>query len=638
MSVDSTNVTLDNVKSSLYCVRCNRILRDAVEVSCCHALYCSSCVHPDGVTLYDPAAMDVVECCNCGRAVVERPAPNYPVRRLVGTIPVPCTNEGCTEIVAAGAMQEHTQKQCDYAKVGCRYFGRGCAATMLRKENSEHEQMYCIFRDVACPQGCGKVMEWRECSDHFLLTCPRTLVDCQVKCGSLVERSHLFEHMNECPLKPLPCPYRSLGCTLQHVLRRPELEEHMAISIHAHLQLVDAKMRSLESIVQRTSLSDRRPLSHDWDPGHVRCVGRWDAQPSSIYAMAVVDGFLVTGCESGTLMLFDPFNGDVVRTVATGDQPIRSLLGLGDGRLVVGRRHHSVLVYSEQCQTLIASATLHPKEITHSVGVLALAKGAISKQVHVEGRPQFYHPELYAVPTCVDDQQQGTLEVIFAATEHHIRVLDAATLEEVEHICGFLGSVTSVLVHLDMYVIAGSADGTVRVHDMARKGFPALYQLPCFGGSAGVRALCIHPAGATWCRSAADSPATAPVRAPHTDTDASVIVCIGGGDGSLGFWDCKHGGMVCDLVIERAHRGAIVCMLPVDGQLIATGGADEYWRAWDGKAQTSHADLPGSTYCAVARDAMMFAAGAQGCIRLWTSCTLRYNEKRQPPQKKQIPL
>lgn len=635
-AVDASALSLENMKSSLYCVRCNKILRDAVEVNCCHALYCSACVHPDGIP-YDPSRVDgVVECNNCGRVITECPKPNLPVRRLVGTIPVPCPMEGCAEIVAAGALQDHVQKQCEFRKVGCKYFARGCAATMLYKDSSEHEHQYCIFRDVACPQGCGLVQQWRECSDHFLFMCPKTLVDCTVKCGALVERCQLFHHMNECPLKPLPCPYRNIGCTLKEILRRPELEDHMNLSVHAHMLLVDAKLRDLQAQMHVSSITQRRPSSHDWDPGHVQCMARWDAQLSTIRAMTVVDGYIVTGCEAGTLMLFHPFHGGVIKTVSTGDQPIRSLLGLNDGRLFVGRKFYSVLMYTDLCSTCIASATLHPKNTADSRGVVAMAMGSLDRAVHIADKPQFFHPELYAVPTCVEDMRVGVFQVLFVATELHVRVLDAATLEEVEHIQpGNMGPLTSLVVHQNRYLVTGSQDGSVRVHDMSARGFPQVAWLQCFGGMDGVSSLCIHPNGTMWRDE--NSPPTRPPTEPENQSNAPVIVCIGGADGSVGFWDFKEKAL-CDNVVDRGHKGAVVCMLPVDGSLIATGGADEYWRVWNGKAPSSFADLPGSMYCAVAQDNMLFAAGSQGCVRLWTSGTLRYNGKRQAAQPKQVPL
>lgn len=634
--VDASSLDPENMKSSLYCVRCNKILREAVEVNCCHALYCSQCVHPQGIP-YDPSTADkLVECNNCGRTITELPKPNFPVRRLVGTIPVPCPLEGCPEIIAAGSLQDHVRHQCEYRSVGCKYFARGCAASMLFKDSAEHENVYCIFRDVACPQRCGVVMQSRECADHFTYMCPKTLVDCAVKCGALVERAELFQHMNECPLKPLPCPYRAIGCTLKEILRRPELEDHMNLSVHAHMLLVDAKLRELQTQLHTSSLTHHRPCSHDWDPGHVQCMARWDAQTATIRAMTVVNGNIVTGCESGSLMLFDPFNGAVLNTLSTGDQPIRSLLGVNDGRLFVGRRYHSVQMYVDNCTTCVASATLHPKKPDDSRGVVAMAMGSLDRAIHLADKPQFFHPELYAVPTCVEDMRVGVFQVLFAATECHVRVLDASTLEEVEHIdAGNMGPLTSLMVHQNRYLITGSQDGSVRVHDLCCKGFPQVAWLQCFGGlEGGVTALCIHPNSAMW-RDEQTRPTHPPTHL--LSEEDPIVVCVGGADGSVGFWDFRAKAS-CDNVIHYGHKGAIVTMLPVDGSLIATGGVDEYWRVWNGKAPTSYADLPGSMHCAVAQDNMLYAAGSQGCIRLWTSGTLRYNAKRQAPQPKQIPL
>ena len=248
-------VDMSHMKSNLYCVQCNRLLQDAVEVACCHALYCAACV-PAGIpsssaeptttsstTAASPGTCATTNCdafpvcTNCGREILTAPTPNHPVRRLVASIPIPCTQEGCPEIVAAGLMSVHIASDCDYASVLCKYYSRGCAAALLRKDLLEHETQYCVFRDVSCPQGCGaRALQWRELTTHFEDTCPKSLRECPVKCGALVERTSLSDHLNSCPLRPVYCPYIAFGCTLHRPLRTRDMEEHMACSLHSHLR------------------------------------------------------------------------------------------------------------------------------------------------------------------------------------------------------------------------------------------------------------------------------------------------------------------------------------------------------------------------------------------------------------------
>ena len=601
--------SLETVKSSLYCLRCNLLLRDAVEVGCCHALFCAHCVArpADG----EPTAV----CINCGREMLSEPKPNHPVRRLVSSIPVRCPSEGCTEIVAAGALQDHVKKYCDYTSVPCAFLERGCVVTTLRKDIADHQKNSCVFRDTPCPQGCGAVMQWRDCTDHFEI-CGRTLVECDVRCGCLVERRHLHEHMNECPQKPVACPYRGLGCSLDKPVRREEVEEHMACSVHAHLQLLDTRFRELERKVQAAAPMLLRPPSHDWDVGYIQCVDKWAAQLNTINAMTFIDGNIVTGCSAGTLLVLHTATGKVIVERRVSDLPVCSLLGLGDGRLVVGLKVHQLQVWSNLVGVLCQTVTLHPIQVAKSKGVLALAKANLEKDIHLRDRPELLHPELYAVPTIAEGMLTGIFEVVFAATEDHVRVLDAATMEVVSIIDGNYGSMTSLLVHHDDYLLSGNSDGSVRVHHLRHKDFPQLYWLQCFGGRDGVSCMAMHPV--SFYRGAP-------------------VVCLGGADGSIGFWDFTTK-LSCDQIIHGGHKGKVTAMVPVDGTYVASGGIDEYWRVWDAVAPHSHADLPGSMYCAVSSQNILYAAGSQGCVRLWTATALRYNKRRQPPPQPEAPL
>ena len=620
----------DPVKSSLYCVKCNAILRDAVEVSCCHALYCASCIElaPDNA----PAT----RCVNCAREVLLPPTANMAVRRLVGSIPVPCPNAGCGEIMPAGVVVEHVQRRCGMVSVTCKYYERGCAGSILRKDVAEHETLQCPFRDVSCQQGCGAMMQFRECEDHFRDTCPRSLVDCDVKCGVLVERRDLHQHMMDCPQRPLACPYRSLGCSLNVLVRRDGLLSHMASSINSHFNLVDGSYGRMqrEAHLARPVLS--RPMSHDWDPTTIQCVDKWDAQVNTITAVTFFDRFLLTACEAGSLMLFELASGEFVEKFQPTGEPIRSLLAFGDGRLLIGTKFHLLQLWSNTVKKLCSEGRIHPENLSHSQGLLQLKSALLRKDTHFSdpSRLRFLHAELYEGPTNPDEKFVGTKEVVFAAVEHHVRMLDAVTLEEVSIIRGgHFNTVTSILVERDdSLLITGACDGTVRVHDLTAISVPVLYVLERFGGDFGVTALCLFPGTTT--------------------------IAVGGGDGSVGFWNFANAAAArlgsstsgaaaslvstttCAMLSPQAHKGRIITMCAVDSVHVITGGSDEYWRVWSQEYDFPVADTPGSTYCCCSASGVLFAAGTQGCVRLWTPTTLRFSKKRLPFKggKKEIPL
>jgi WD40 repeat protein len=623
----------DPVKSSLYCVRCNTILRDAVEVRCCHALYCQGCID------VAPDNMPATKCVNCARDVLMSPTPNMAVRRLVGSIPMPCPNEGCGEILPAGVIADHIQRRCGAVAVPCKHFERGCAASILRKHAQEHEAVHCAFRDVNCPQGCGALMQYRECEIHFRDLCPNSLIECEVRCGELVRRRELHQHLRDCIQRPLACPYRALGCSLDIRLRRDGMLSHMAASINTHFALVDGSYGQMqrERVAAMPLLA--RPLSHDWDPTTVQCVDKWDAQVNTITAMIFYEDFLLTGCEAGSVMMFQLATGDLAGKFQPTGEPIRSFLAFGDGRLMIGTKYHMLQLWSNRLTKLCSEGRIHPENAANSNGLVQMRSAVLDKQTHFSdpSRLKFLHAEMYEGPSNPADRFIGIKEVVFAALEHSVRMLDAASLEE---ICcvrgGHFNTVTSMLVEKDStLLITGALDCTVRIHDLTDAALPLLNQFERFPGELGVTALCLFPSTTT--------------------------LAVGCGDGTVGFWNfgtasptatgssttsssfAPGGPKVstsCSILCPQAHKGRILTMCAVDSVHVVTGGSDEYWRVWSQDYDFPVADTPGSTYCSAAASGMLFAAGTQGCVRLWTPTTLRFSKKRLPFKggKKELPL
>ena len=175
-------------------------------------------------------------------------------------------------------------------------------------------------------------------------------------------------------------------------------------------------------------------------------------------------------------------------------------------------------------------------------------------------------------------------------------------------------------------LFCSGADGPVRVRRYEQVS--VLVWLQCVGGPQGVTALCLHPDPhgviSFWATGAAPPGAqtetssadvlqreraargipACPLTVNHADTsaaaaatstngnsdaadlslDSELVLCIGGADGSVQFWDVR-GSLSINHAAQSGHRGAVVTLLPVDGSHVVSGGVDEYWRLWDGMHQ-----------------------------------------------------
>jgi len=98
----------DNLSLSLTCAICLDIASadNAVETSCCHQLFCSTCIE------------NVRPCPACRKADFQT-IPAYFARRIIGTLTVPCPNDGCTEKISRSNLTKHLSAHCAYRQLTC---------------------------------------------------------------------------------------------------------------------------------------------------------------------------------------------------------------------------------------------------------------------------------------------------------------------------------------------------------------------------------------------------------------------------------------------------------------------------------------------------------------------------------------
>ena len=124
----------DNLDLSLTCAICLDIasVDDAVETSCCHNLFCLTCIE------------NVQPCPTC-RTKDYQTVPAYFARRLIGNMTVLCPNKDCDAKINRSSLSKHLAVQCVYSPVTCpdsQCNGFKCAKKdFLEHLTNKHEQV-----------------------------------------------------------------------------------------------------------------------------------------------------------------------------------------------------------------------------------------------------------------------------------------------------------------------------------------------------------------------------------------------------------------------------------------------------------------------------------------------------------------
>lgn len=112
----------------------------------------------------------------------------------------------------------------------------GCDLAGMRPEQREQHVTNCIFRPVGCSYvGCTAIFSARfeDAHDH---TCEYKVVRCTLACDKWAPRREMAAHVEgPCPMKPVSCPYHSIGCDAP--LLQGGVEAHLAATTDFHLRL-----------------------------------------------------------------------------------------------------------------------------------------------------------------------------------------------------------------------------------------------------------------------------------------------------------------------------------------------------------------------------------------------------------------
>ena len=272
---------VDEIAAKYHCNICSKVLRDARLTVCCGQHYCDSCLEQ-----WSASKMQDKETCPYCREEGFEHVLDKSVIREINEFRVKCTNheEGCGWVGELGDLEKHIESEngCGYAMVKCNNSGHlfhhvlfeaGCPATCdhrcQRQSLAEHQKI-CKYRHYKC-EYCGLVDTYdaiagdglrflhshvpndRIGSNHYT-TCEQYPVECLNKCGQkTIKRCDIPSHRDQCPLEPLPCPFKNVGCS--SMIPRCDMDSHCQTNMQTHLLMMakshDKLLRKNNELLQK---------------------------------------------------------------------------------------------------------------------------------------------------------------------------------------------------------------------------------------------------------------------------------------------------------------------------------------------------------------------------------------------------
>ena len=255
------------VKDTLICQICSKPLRDPHLTVCCSHNICESCLDQWSKRNQE------TECCPLCRSTGEefQHVPNIKTKREVNALKVRCSNhkEGCEWVGELGTLQNHLELKdgCGYVNIKC---PNNCSKLLsasdglfdddplalpqkgdtfvMRKDLQHHFETECEERPYQCAH-CGEKDRFKQITTGHYQQCPELPLDCP-KQGDVeqIRRINIDQHLKECPLEVVSCPFEEVGCRPVS-LQRKDIDEHMEKCFVNHQLLM---LKSIQEKSERT--------------------------------------------------------------------------------------------------------------------------------------------------------------------------------------------------------------------------------------------------------------------------------------------------------------------------------------------------------------------------------------------------
>ncbi|XP_065910387.1 TNF receptor-associated factor 3-like [Dysidea avara] len=211
----------------LFCKICQCPPRDAQQAnSCCGQNFCKKCLD----RYLDTTTLNTNICPFCREPDFQF-VPDRRAQRQVLNIRVYCPNQqlGCTWSGELRTLEKHSKENCPYTETQCE-----CGVMIQRKLLQDHSKSTCRLRQVNC-EFCNITGSYEWISDEHQNECPKHLAECPNHCDvGHVKRENMTEHLKECQLAVVECPFAVVGCT--DVITRRNKLLHMKENVEQHME------------------------------------------------------------------------------------------------------------------------------------------------------------------------------------------------------------------------------------------------------------------------------------------------------------------------------------------------------------------------------------------------------------------
>ncbi|XP_025104197.1 TNF receptor-associated factor 3-like [Pomacea canaliculata] len=228
-------------KERFLCPVHHGLLRDPRQTPCGHRL-CASCVE-DYLKGSESRRCPVGES-DCEPITLQNVLRDNSCSRDMKKLMVYCLNKSrkCPHKCKYHELKTHIES-CEYEDIACIYASRGCTEKSLRKDSISHTSA-CPFRPVQC-KFCNLEINHNQIQHHESEVCPEKETGCPFGCGEKkVKRKEIMDHRDVCPIRPMDCKFKAMGCSFAG--KKDDVEKHEKHAQAEHLELLTRKVAELE--------------------------------------------------------------------------------------------------------------------------------------------------------------------------------------------------------------------------------------------------------------------------------------------------------------------------------------------------------------------------------------------------------
>ena len=232
-----------------FCQICMKVLQEPHVTECCGQHFCKACLEKWFERNHEKV------CPHCREADFVHIL-YKPLQRKINELMVHCSNRmlGCTSVLKLKELPSHlsisSTSGCGYVFVIC---PNGCGQETFRYDMTDHVTKECAKRKEACCY-CDVRMLYDLLPGHYEV-CEEIVICCPIDCGEEFRRGDLRAHEEDCPNKPVKCPFADAGCHVE--LTRKDLDKHIEKNGTAHLMAFMAGYSALKADVNSLKASNK---------------------------------------------------------------------------------------------------------------------------------------------------------------------------------------------------------------------------------------------------------------------------------------------------------------------------------------------------------------------------------------------